>query len=153
MRIQIGPVPGPASSRLPAVLERITRMERLLFGVDAWSTAQVGQEVCGPNRVVAVASHEGRALGYVVLNPVGDAHDLHRIGVDPDWRRLGLARRLFAAVDPGGEVLLEVAETNGAALGLYTSLGFEEIGRRPRYYRDGSAALVLRRAAHQRRAE
>jgi Acetyltransferases len=47
-------------------------------------------------------------------------------------------------------LFLEVAEDNAAALGLYRSLGFVEVGRRPGYYdaRSGGGkekqALVLR---------
>lgn len=41
--------------------------------------------------------------------------------------------------------LLEVHEGNQPARNLYESLGFMEVGRRPRYYRDGSAAILLQR--------
>jgi ribosomal-protein-alanine N-acetyltransferase len=43
-------------------------------------------------------------------------------------------------------MFLEVSEANGAARALYAAAGFEEAGRRRRYYADGSDALVLRRA-------
>ena len=42
-------------------------------------------------------------------------------------------------------MLLEVAESNAAARAFYAKAGFVEIHRRPNYYRDGSAALVLER--------
>ena len=41
-------------------------------------------------------------------------------------------------------MLLEVGAGNAAALGLYAAAGFVEIDRRPRYYRDGADAVVLR---------
>ncbi|RYJ01809.1 MAG: ribosomal-protein-alanine acetyltransferase, partial [Acetobacteraceae bacterium] len=34
---------------------------------------------------------------------------------------------------------------NAAALALYRAAGFEEVGRRRRYYADGDDALVMRR--------
>lgn len=40
-------------------------------------------------------------------------------------------------------MLLEVAADNGAALGLYASLGFATINRRARYYTGGVDALVM----------
>ena len=40
------------------------------------------------------------------------------------------------------EVWLEVHEKNQPARQLYQKLGFREIGRRPRYYLDGGAAIV-----------
>jgi ribosomal-protein-alanine N-acetyltransferase len=41
-------------------------------------------------------------------------------------------------------LLLEVREDNAGALAFYASRGFIEIDRRPRYYRDGTTAVVLR---------
>jgi ribosomal-protein-alanine N-acetyltransferase len=42
-------------------------------------------------------------------------------------------------------MLLEVSERNEAAVAFYTAHGFSRIDVRPRYYRDGSDALVLHR--------
>jgi ribosomal-protein-alanine N-acetyltransferase len=46
------------------------------------------------------------------------------------------------------EIFLEVDEGNAAAVGLYRSLGFVEVGRRKGYYSSGEGpggtALVLR---------
>jgi [ribosomal protein S18]-alanine N-acetyltransferase len=44
-----------------------------------------------------------------------------------------------------GAMFLEVAAANGPALALYAREGFTEVGRRRRYYSDGTDALVLRR--------
>jgi ribosomal protein S18 acetylase RimI-like enzyme len=41
-------------------------------------------------------------------------------------------------------MLLEVSAGNAAALAFYAAAGFVQIDRRPRYYRDGSDAIVLR---------
>jgi ribosomal-protein-alanine N-acetyltransferase len=49
----------------------------------------------------------------------------------------------MAAGTEADRVLLEVREDNEAALGLYAQSGFVEIDRRPRYYRDGAAAVVM----------
>ena len=63
----------------------------------------------------------------------------------------GIATALLEAVVerplPAGadRLLLEVRETNAGALAFYAAGGFVEIDRRPRYYRDGSTAIVLRR--------
>jgi [ribosomal protein S18]-alanine N-acetyltransferase len=40
-------------------------------------------------------------------------------------------------------LLLEVREDNAAAISFYARHGFAELGRRARYYRDGTTALVL----------
>ena len=42
-------------------------------------------------------------------------------------------------------LLLEVREDNREALAFYAGQGFVEIDRRPRYYADGTTAVVMRR--------
>ena len=93
---------------------------------------------------------ENRVVGYAVSRVAGDVADLHRIAVAPEHRRSGVARALLdelrrAARDDGAtRMLLEVGAGNQEALAFYAAEGFTEIDRRPRYYRDGSDALVLR---------
>ncbi len=41
--------------------------------------------------------------------------------------------------------MLEVKASNHGALSLYSKLGFDEVGRRPRYYSDGEDALLLQK--------
>ena len=73
------------------------------------------------------------------------------LAVAPAARGQGLGAMLLAGAMQGavlrgaGEMFLEVAAGNAAALALYRSAGFAEVGRRRRYYADGSDALVLRR--------
>ena len=60
-----------------------------------------------------------------------------------------LARRLLATAvqeADAGRMLLEVSADNPDALGFYAAEGFTAIGRRARYYRDGSDAVVMERA-------
>jgi ribosomal-protein-alanine N-acetyltransferase len=53
---------------------------------------------------------------------------------------------LALAVRSGADrLLLEVREDNAAALGFYAAREFVEVDRRPRYYADGTTAVVLRR--------
>jgi len=72
-----------------------------------------------------------------------EAHILN-VCVDPEHRSKGYARVLVAhaiasVVQKGAEVIfLEVRESNAAAISLYHSMGFVEIGRRDGYYRTKS---------------
>jgi ribosomal-protein-alanine N-acetyltransferase len=45
-----------------------------------------------------------------------------------------------------GALFLEVAGANAAARALYARMGFRDVGRRRRYYADGTDALVMRAA-------
>ena len=131
-----------------ADVEAVAVLDRDLFGPDAWTEAQVAEELLGADRRAWVAGEPPH--GYVVTRTVGDVTDLHRIAVHPDHRRRGLARRLLAAAaspSAGHRTLLEVSARNTGAVAFYAAAGFVEIGRRRGYYRDGSDALVMQRDA------
>ena len=125
-----------------ADVDALAALEADLFGADAWSPASVGAEVAAGR--VLVADDDGVA-GYVVTLHAGDVVDLMRIAVRSDRRRQGLAHALLAAASTGHRMLLEVSERNAGAVAFYTAEGFTEIARRQRYYRDGSAAVVMQR--------
>ena len=125
-----------------ADVDALVVLEAELFGVDAWSMASVGAEVAAGR--VLVADDAGLS-GYVVTLAAGDVLDLMRIAVRADRRRHGLARALQGAASTDRRVLLEVSERNAGAIAFYAAEGFSEIARRPRYYRDGSAAVVMER--------
>ena len=79
-------------------------------------------------------------VGYAVLSiAVDEAHVLN-VCVDPLCQSRGHGRRLLrelvrVARQRGAlRVFLEVRPSNTSAIALYHSEGFNEIGRRPRYY-------------------
>jgi len=98
-----------------------------------------------------VAESEGLVVGHAVASLVADVAELQRIAVSSGSRRQGVARALLdevvalAVQEDIGRLLLEVREDNEAALAFYTAQGFVELDRRPRYYRDGTSAVVLER--------
>ncbi|MEN1943523.1 ribosomal protein S18-alanine N-acetyltransferase [Luteimonas sp. MJ293] len=109
----------------------------LRAGYQAWVLHQA-EGVCGYG-VVSVAA--------------GEAHLLN-ICVDPKLQSHGHGRRLLHALlkiahQQGAErMYLEVRPSNVNAVALYHDEGFNEIGRRPRYYPDHEGredALVMAR--------
>jgi len=129
----------------------VALLERQLFAGEAWPLSSVVAEIASAGRIVLVAVVDGEVVGYSVGMVAGEVVDLLRIGVAPSAQRRGLARSLLAALvdratSAGAQrMLLEVSEENRPALALYAAEGFTEVDRRPRYYRDGSTALVLQR--------
>jgi ribosomal-protein-alanine N-acetyltransferase len=83
---------------------------------------------------------DGLLVGYALLSIAADEAHLLNICVDPLNQSRGRGRQLLRAIvglarDRGVQrVFLEVRPTNAPALSLYHSEGFNEIGRRPRYY-------------------
>ena len=135
----------------PADLPELAGLEERLFGVDAWGAESLAADLAAPGRWWCVAEREGRVVGYAALAVAGDVADLLRIGVEPAARRTGAASLLVdaastAARERGADrLLLEVSDANGGAVAFYAARGFTQIDVRPAYYRDRSAALVLRR--------
>ncbi len=92
---------------------------------------------------------DGAVVGYGSLALLaGDGHVLG-LGVTPQRQGSGIGRQLLLALlAAAGDaamagVTLEVRPSNDVARHLYRSCGFEEAGRRPRYYPDGEDALLL----------
>lgn len=88
-------------------------------------------------RVVEV---NGEVGGYGIMSyGAGEAHILN-ICIRADLRGLGLGRRLMhylldrARAARMQDVFLEVRPSNPAAISLYASLGFTQIGTRKAYY-------------------
>ncbi len=111
------------------------------------------EELTADHRVyLALVDDSGLVVGYGGLLAVGADADIQTIAVVSAARGSGNGRRLMeallrAASERGvSEVFLEVRADNPIARGLYESLGFEEIGVRPRYYQPGNVdAIVMRR--------
>lgn len=120
---------------------------------DPWpAAALVGQLSAPGGLVLAIPGADPRELlAYAAYLVVADEAELLRIAVLPSARRRGLARRLLAAglgrLASAGIVRchLEVRADNVPALALYARFGFAPIGRRRRYYADGTDALLLAR--------
>ena len=91
-------------------------------------------------------------LGYCVIETVADEVHVHNLAVRPEARGGGVGRRLLEvglamAGRRGARVaLLEVRESNQAAIELYRSLGFVAVGTRRNYYSQPlEDALLLRK--------
>lgn len=127
-------------------LPDVAVLETELFGPDAWDEVALRAELDGPGRRFVVAAEEV-LCGYAVSRSVGDVVDLQRIGVAPAHQRSGVATALLddLLAHPGtaDRMMLEVSAANAAAIGFYRRNGFTELATRPRYYRDGSDALVM----------
>jgi [ribosomal protein S18]-alanine N-acetyltransferase len=137
-----------------ADIEDIAALEQENLGVDAWSPELVAEGIAGdlPTVFYLVAETGEAVVGYAVVSAVADIAELQRIAVTPAHRRGGLASALLdegcrLARESGADrLLLEVRDNNAGALRFYAARDFVEIDRRPRYYRDGTTAIVLRRA-------
>lgn len=108
-----------------------------------------------------VAKPEGRSSaapgGFVLARLAAGEAEILTIVVAKSSRRYGLGHSLMDTVlrhlhrARAEYLILEVDETNVAAIGLYKRFSFKEVARRPAYYdnEDGkTSALVMRLDLH-----
>lgn len=135
---------------------RCAELEAQLFdGDDPWPAAAFNRELASAHNRYVGARVGDTLVGYAGISRLGRTppyeYEVHTIGVDPDYQGRGIGRRLLdelLAFADGSVVYLEVRTDNEAAIGLYRSVGFEQIGLRRRYYRvSGADAYTMRREA------
>jgi len=132
-------------------VRQVAELEKLCFS-DPWSESSVASELDNKLSLWLVAVEDDTVVGYVGSQTCCDETDMMNVAVHPDYRRKGIAAALVAAlVDAlqaaGSHCLtLEVRASNEPAKSLYEKLGFEQVGRRPNYYRNPKEdALILRK--------
>lgn len=91
----------------------------------------------------------GRLVGYICPMQLLDEGHILDVAVDPALRGCGVGRLLVERVladcraAEASFVSLEVRESNLSAIALYKKMGFEEVGRRKKYYENGEDALMM----------
>ena len=125
----------------------------------AWSGDELGTLLTQKGAMGVVARLVGQPLapplGFVLCRNIKGEAEILTIAVAKRARRGGIGRLLMDHLlqqlyaEDATSLFLEVDEENAAALKLYRRLRFEEVGRRPAYYRhsDGhrTSALTLKR--------
>lgn len=86
--------------------------------------------------------------GFIVYRIVVDEAEIITIGVNPDFRRNGIASAMIGIIEKTiknqgvKKLFLEVALNNIPAQKLYENCGFLTVGLRPKYY-DGVDAILM----------
>lgn len=152
--------PGPLAFRRmrEADLPRVMEIERAAFS-HPWSEELVRRELSHEFSTVLVATDGpgGEIQGFAVVWLVHDELHVLNVAVAPEARRRGVARAILARVEAQGfaqgarVAMLEVRRGNAPAIALYLSLGYGQVGIRPRYYaEDGEDALVMDKTLGER---
>jgi len=141
---------------LLADLDAVVEIERAAHK-HPWSADLIRRELDHDWSVVLVAiereSIDGavvdRLAGHIIFWLVHDEIHVLNVATAPEFRRRGYGRTLMmeaeARGEPRGAVLstLEVRKSNEAALTLYRSLGYRQVGLRPRYYADDNEDAIV----------
>ena len=132
-------------------IPQVAQLEKECFH-DPWSENAVASELKNPLSLWLVAVDGQKVAGYVGSQSVMGEADMMNIAVSSDYRRKGIAQelveRLVALLREKDvySLALEVRASNEPAKALYSKLGFNQVGRRPNYYRNPKEdALILRK--------
>ncbi len=102
-------------------------------------------------RIYGFLAGEAEPEGFVLCRVAADEAEILTIVVAPERRRNGVGRALVEAAEAvarehgAATMFLEVATDNAPARAFYAALGFDPVGRRPRYYGGAIDALILYR--------
>lgn len=116
-------------------------LEQQVFSEDPWTRSMVAEELASPARHWSGVRAGERLVAWAGIT-VGIEADIMTIGVLPEFRGRGIGSFLLAdlvdaAQKAGSErIFLEVRASNETAQRLYTSAGFDPIGRVKAYFRN-----------------
>ena len=131
---------------------RIARMARDLVehGLAwTWTARRVATHMRGHDSNVLGAWHEGRLVGFAIMQFYAERAHLNLLAVQPAIRRLGIGRCLVEwqeeVARAGGipVVNLEVRANNPGAQAFYRRLGYRQVERLPGYYQGREAAIRM----------
>lgn len=147
---------------LAAQIQRLATIHAACFTMPRpWSAAEIAALLAQPHVFLLteppVQNATSRDIaGFLIGSAVAGEAELLTLAVHPDHRRLGRGERLLATflAEAGTRkataLFLEVAADNAPAIALYARAGFQEAGRRRRYYeapgKDPIDALVFTRS-------
>ena len=121
--------------------EAMLKIERKCFGLNAWSRDGIYHFICDEySHTLCAATEDGAIIGYAGASVICGEAEITNVAVLPEYRRLGAGRLMMTALETRFAALgvmlalLEVRSKNLPAIGLYTSLGYSEYGRRRSYY-------------------
>ena len=131
-------------------IPQIVELEQICFS-DPWSANAFAYELKNSLSIWLVALDGDTVAGYVGSQTVLDESDMMNIAVRPEYRRKGIGNLLVKELS---EILrkndvktlsLEVRKSNYAAISLYDSLDFVQVGIRPNYYRHPKEDAIIMR--------
>ena len=131
---------------------RIARMSRDLVehGLPwTWTPRRVITHIRGRDSNVLGAWHEGRLVGFAIMQFYAERAHLNLLAVQPAARRLGIGQCLVEwqeeVARAGGipVVNLEVRANNLGAHAFYHHLGYRQVEHLPGYYQGREAALRM----------
>ncbi len=120
-------------------LSQVSEIESQIFSLP-WSEKAFEESLKNTNTLYIVAKEKEEVLGYIGMYISFQEGNITNVAVNPNYRRKKIGQNLIREILERAkqigvtDVILEVRETNAAAICLYEKMGFEEAGIRKNFY-------------------
>lgn len=120
-------------------------------GYPAWGESGLAAEFDKKFSVTLAAFSEDVLIGFINFWILKPQIQLNSLVVSSGAQRRGAATALigklaeYAVKNACRQVDLEVNEHNAGAIALYETAGFQVVGRRPKFYNNTDAAVLMRK--------
>ena len=132
-------------------LNEIASLVCLCFSQVPSNVRMLAESFLSPHFVGVLLEEDGVVTAYGGIGVVEDEAELQLIATAEMYRRCGRGKLVLARLEEEAKkrgakkMFLEVRVSNSSALMMYLRVGFRGIYTRPRYYRDGEDALVMKK--------
>lgn len=125
-------------------VQDILKIEQTCFSTP-WTEQGITDSINDANTFMYIALVDGCVVGYMGVQIFSGEGYVTNVATLPEYRRMGVARALINEVmlNDMEFLTLEVRQSNIPAINLYSSLGFVEVGKRPRFYREPDEDAIL----------
>lgn len=117
----------------------LAELDKICFSTP-WSKQSFSEETKNSLATYLLAKADGKIVGYCGFWRVSGEAQVTNIAVLPEYRRQKIAQNLVEKMlelcEEDEQIVLEVRESNFAAISLYEKLGFTKEGIRKRFYHD-----------------
>ena len=119
-----------------------------LITIKLWNLEQWEKELKKNYAYAFACFRDYQIVGICVFQKIFCDAELTYLSIHPTFKRRGLGKKLLIETFKQCEsfaiekIQLEVSDKNLDALNFYHAFGFETIGIRKKYYKDGSNALL-----------
>ena len=120
----------------------ISDAERVIFGKKF--NIKLIREYINNSGYAMIVKINGKYVGHIISKILSEESEIITFLILPDFQRKGIGRRLMVnfskdlSIKGVKDIFLEVSVNNFQALEFYLSLGFNSVGVRPLYYKDGN---------------
>ena len=137
----------------PRDASAIAEAEQICFS-DPWCERDILDYISTEGGICFVALRNGKLIAYLLGRLIAPEAEIYRIAVLPEERGRGVGYRLldFSMKTERGRgletVFLEVRSQNVAAISLYSSYDFKQVGFRKGYYKNPDDDAIVMLKAH-----